>query len=61
MNHMKQITFLTAILLAFSACELRVGDTPFYKGQQVSLSATVPSNGGGGWSSNYLINNELQE
>lgn len=48
MNHMKQITFLTAILLAFSACELRVGGTPFYKGQQVSLSATVPSNGGGG-------------
>ena len=59
MNHMKQITFLTAILLAFSACELRVGGTPFYKGQQVSLSATVPGNGGGG--SNYLINNELQE
>ena len=58
MNHMKQITFLTAILLAFSACELRVGGTPFYKGQQVSLSATVPSNGGG---SNYLINRELQE
>lgn len=47
MNHMKQITFLTAILLAFSACELRVEGTPFYKGQQVSLSATVPSNGGG--------------
>lgn len=60
MNHMKQITFLTAILLAFSACELRVEGTPFYKGQQVSLSATVPSNGGGG-SSNYLINRELQE
>ena len=59
MNHMKQFTFLTAILLAFSACELRVVGTPFYKGQQVSLSATVPSNGGG--SSNYLINRELQE